>query len=87
MGEIAGYSKHRAIGHAWGPREISRLAGRCALTWHGKRNFAGCSRRTAWPHGALMFLNPKAEEVAKLLRAARTIAVVGLYAGRGRVTV
>ena len=31
-----------------------------------------------------MFLNPKAEEVAKLLRAARTIAVVGLSPDRTR---
>jgi len=31
-----------------------------------------------------MFVNPKAEEVAKLLRAARTIAVVGLSPDRTR---
>jgi uncharacterized protein len=31
-----------------------------------------------------MFLNPKAEEIAKLLRAARTIAVVGLSPDRTR---
>ena len=31
-----------------------------------------------------MFLNPKAEEVAELLRAARTIAVVGLSPDRTR---
>ena len=31
-----------------------------------------------------MFLNPKAEEVAKLLRAARTIAIVGLSPDRTR---
>jgi predicted CoA-binding protein len=31
-----------------------------------------------------MFLNPKAEEVARLLRAARTIAVVGLSPDRTR---
>jgi predicted CoA-binding protein len=31
-----------------------------------------------------MFLNPKAEDIAKLLRAARTIAVVGLSPDRTR---
>jgi predicted CoA-binding protein len=31
-----------------------------------------------------MFLNPKAEEIAKLLRSARTIAVVGLSPDRTR---
>jgi predicted CoA-binding protein len=31
-----------------------------------------------------MFLNPKAEEVVELLRAARTIAVVGLSPDRTR---
>jgi len=33
---------------------------------------------------AIMFVNPKAEEIAKLLRAARTIAVVGLSPDRTR---
>src|SRR5215468_11089675 len=35
-------------------------------------------------HGARMFLNPKAEDVTRLLRTARTIAVVGLSPDRTR---